>query len=291
MRQFEDYCFVVQGTVDLRSYKGSYVTLEVLESIRRIYPGAQLILSTWSNQVLDEVVKGLVDELVLSEDPGPIKSSDGILNINRQILNSLAGINAASRKFCIKLRSDTVVKNTNLVRAFEKKSVGKVLVTNLTSVNPRKRKRFLAVCDWVYVGETEVIRNIFDIPFYPQELTNHRINNSSPFLNAEQWITLNFLEKMVDADVMELILKDEITIENHESLVSEYFRVISFHKLGLSSTKYNLFYFGLSAMYTQKESDLRLENVRQGMRIDAELFVYRLAEIPLLRKLVKLFRW
>ena len=33
MRQFEDYCFVVQGAVDLRSYKGSYVTLEVLESI------------------------------------------------------------------------------------------------------------------------------------------------------------------------------------------------------------------------------------------------------------------
>ena len=291
MRQFEDYCFVVQGAVDLRSYKGSYVTLEVLESIRRIYPGAQLILSTWSNQVLDEVVKGLVDELVLSEDPGPIKSSDGILNINRQILNSLAGVNAASRKFCIKVRSDTVVKNTNLVHAFEKKSVGKVLVTNLTSVNPRKRKRFLAVCDWVYVGETKVIQSIFDIPFYPQELTKHRISNSSPFLNAEQWITINFLNKMIDTDLVEQALKDEITIENHESLVAEFFRIISFHKLGLRSTKYSLFYFGLSAMYTQKESDLRLEKCNRGLRMDVEFAVYYLAAIPLLRKLVKFFRW
>ena len=56
-----DISLVVQGAV-------TPVTKAVLNSLRAIFPGAELILSTWEGSALDGLS---YDKAVLSPDPGP----------------------------------------------------------------------------------------------------------------------------------------------------------------------------------------------------------------------------
>lgn len=167
---------VIQGPVvgsrclDQRS---STTTGEVVGSIRAILPDAELILSTWRGQDL----KGLTyDKLVLSEDPG--ESFDGTLsssaNIFRQIRSSNAGLIQTTRRYALKLRSDTALTSSAFMACWENyRSKGmkpvvfdeRILVSAIFTPNPLHCPSPYWVSDFFAFGRREDVQKLWDIPF------------------------------------------------------------------------------------------------------------------------------
>lgn len=84
-----------------------------LKSLRQYFPQAEIIFSTY----VRENVKGLVANIIVkSKDPGATSLSPSMHNnINRILTTTKAGLAKASRKYCLKIRSDLIVKNDKLL--------------------------------------------------------------------------------------------------------------------------------------------------------------------------------
>lgn len=110
-----DISVVVQG------YADSYYTRNLICSIRKYFPDSQIILSTWKEcdtSIFD------CDEIILNEDPGNCNSGrwenhsiDN--NGNRQIVSSKAGVEMATRKYTLRLRSDLLLLGDDISAFFE----------------------------------------------------------------------------------------------------------------------------------------------------------------------------
>ncbi len=118
MISVKEISVVVQGAIDKQ------LTPKCLESIRKYLPGAEIILSTWEGSDAD----GLdYDELLLNRDPGGYKHDFAIYNqprsmnnFNRQLVSTQNGVKKASRKYCLKLRSDIILKSASFLEYWEK---------------------------------------------------------------------------------------------------------------------------------------------------------------------------
>lgn len=114
MIESKDISVVIQGPVD------KIYTPKCINSIRRLLPNAEVILSTWEGTELEKID---YDYCVFSQDPGC--GYDGIdnrrtLNVNRWIVSSKAGVEKASRKYVLKCRSDAELINTNFLKYWGK---------------------------------------------------------------------------------------------------------------------------------------------------------------------------
>lgn len=197
---------VVQGAVG-----GS--TGDTIRSIRKILPNAEIVLSTWEGSNTD----GLdYDILVKSEDPGP----DGLIrryphkqihNASREIVSTLAGVNAATRFFALKMRSDMQILSDGFIGYYNQFSrfmaessyfERRIMVNGTTTVLGS-----LNVGDWWYLGARTDIQALFDIPLYTKEEPPYfeREENRAkrPFLNTivcryipEVHIVYSFLRKV-----------------------------------------------------------------------------------------------
>ena len=108
----KEISFVVQGAVVAE-------TKLFLEEIRRNYPESEIVLSTWEGSPVENL-QSVCDQIVLSKDPGAAihvfyADSSFNNNINRQIVSTVAGIQAASRKLVAKCRTDFTLQNTGLL--------------------------------------------------------------------------------------------------------------------------------------------------------------------------------
>ena len=164
----KDLSVVVQGAIGPG-------TKETLRSIRHILPQAEIVLSTWEGSDTD----GLdYDLLVKSEDPGP----DGLIrryphkqihNVSRKIVSTRAGVDASTRFFCLKIRSDMQILSDGFIGYYNQFSrcMGpsayfqrRVMVNGTTT-----RPDILEVGDWWYLGTKKDIGYLFDISLYHKE--------------------------------------------------------------------------------------------------------------------------
>jgi hypothetical protein len=121
----EDISFVVQGAIDrsISEANGKPATRNCLESIRRWYPGAEIVLSTWEGSDVSDLD---YDVLVTSQDPGAysVLPYGHILvafgNGNRQIVSTLNGLKQARRKFAVKLRADIVFSGNQWIDMWDR---------------------------------------------------------------------------------------------------------------------------------------------------------------------------
>lgn len=91
----------------------------VVASVRRFLPAAELVVSTWRGADVEALD---VDALVLSEDPGsvPYRDEKGrpgprLLNTNRMLTSTRAGLARATREYAVKLRNDTPLRSPALL--------------------------------------------------------------------------------------------------------------------------------------------------------------------------------
>ncbi|MEI0799645.1 WavE lipopolysaccharide synthesis family protein [Brachyspira intermedia] len=111
----KDISVVVQGGIDQK------YTSDCLKSIRKHLPDSEIILSTWEGSDADgldydiiifnkKIEKNFIDNEVLNL----------VNNTNRQIISTQNGIKKASKKYILKLRTDSLLLNNNFLKYFDK---------------------------------------------------------------------------------------------------------------------------------------------------------------------------
>jgi len=224
----KDISVVVQGPI----HKQDNLTKRVLESVRTHLPDAELILSTWKGSEVD----GLnYDILVENHDPGTINNFLGSENFLRQVTSTFSGLQASSRKYVLKSRTDVLLSNCYLLQ-------------NVSSY-VQKKPKFLS---WYIFTIPKFFRNprgFYKRLYHPSDVVQFGLRmdllslwkldvptNKSTFLTAEQYIWLDFLKKkgvLIDYDVnkskwrlfRDIILSEKTLIEHFVILDEKNFSV------------------------------------------------------------------
>lgn len=113
-----DISVIVQGAINKE------LTPKCLRNIRKYLPDAEIILSTWEGSN----VTGLnYDILVLNKDPGGYKHDFAVYNetrsmnnFNRQLVSTQNGIEKASHKYILKLRTDLELTSADFLKYWDK---------------------------------------------------------------------------------------------------------------------------------------------------------------------------
>lgn len=164
---------IVQGSIDKIN------TPKCITSIRTFLPEAEIILSTWENSDTSSLD---YDKLVLSEDPGAIVfdlHNGKLNNINRVLLSTKRGLEKATRPYILKLRSDLVLLNDNILNYQDnfrriddyklfKNRIYSSLLFSLKFENfngsDKYHYRPFHISDWWYFGLNEDIKKLYDVP-------------------------------------------------------------------------------------------------------------------------------
>lgn len=265
----KDISVVVQGAIDPVN------TPLCLQSIRKHLPDAELILSTW----VGAKTGGLdYDVLVLNEDPGGILC-DPVWkvtnNVNRQIVSSKKGAEAASRAFALKIRSDMKLVGLQFIEAWEKYKgeradncrvfKHRIVINNLYCANPHRSNFLFHISDWMQFGLREDILNLWDIPLQSEhDMGEYFDNKKRPAIDPvptwsfryipEQYIWTECLRK--NGIVFGFEYYTDITPENlalSELSFSNNVTILDYEDSGLRFLKYDPYKWDYNAQYKHAE--------------------------------------
>ncbi|HWE09014.1 MAG TPA: WavE lipopolysaccharide synthesis family protein [Solirubrobacteraceae bacterium] len=164
----DEISVVVQGAI------GRDDTAErVVESARRHLPGCEIIVSTWPGE---RDLDAPTDRRVESIDPGAPWQvhEEWPSNTNRLLVSTRAGVDACSRPYALKLRSDSPLAGTGFLDFFGRYPAradslrllrDRIVVINFYCWNPDSRPYGLfSVADTVQFGRTEDVRAVWSRP-------------------------------------------------------------------------------------------------------------------------------
>ncbi len=168
---------VVQG--DIRPE-----TAAALRAARANYPGAELIFSTWKGaSPLPEF--DLCDRVLHSDDPGPLPTDGPMRNLRRQVISTMAGLEACTREVAVKCRSDLQLTSDGLHRFTVSLEPEKIAVwRNFTSC-PFKTKRLFHASDLLQLATPDLLRLYWSTEV-PESIASSR-------LVPEQYLLLRYL--------------------------------------------------------------------------------------------------
>lgn len=168
--------------------------------MRHALPGCELILSTWDG----EDVGGLdYDVLVTSPDPGPCDYFIPFAqNVNRQVVSTIAGLRKATRRFAVKLRSDTIIEFPAFLEyqyRFPNRGSGaqlfseKVVACSMGTMDYRKVRNFFSLSDFFFFfGTTADLITLFDVRLAVRPVGQPP--HSSPVV-SEQYLMVEAMRK------------------------------------------------------------------------------------------------
>ncbi len=266
MIQDQDISIVVQGPVLGTSIFGmtDEVTKVVCLRIKELFPQSELILSTWEGAKTDGIV---YDKLVLSSDPGGVwfdlEDRNFTNNCNRLIVSTQAGIQAATRKYVLKLRSDLFVLSKSFLNYFDRfphfdkklKFVkNRIIAFSLDTIKGHKIGDFIQmrpyhISDWAYFGYKEDLWDLYNVPLTEEpEFSRYFMDRPKHFFDIhparlwkmppEQYITLNFLKKHTDIEFEHMSDVGHQNVWRSEQLLSNNFLVLDQTQFALFSLKY-----------------------------------------------------
>ncbi|WP_076589025.1 WavE lipopolysaccharide synthesis family protein [Vibrio ostreicida] len=210
---FEDITFVIQGPIM------PSVTQRSIDTIRNTFPKSHVIVSTWEGADTSQLT---ADETILSQDPGSTvfvysKKDQAIpVNINRQIVSTLAGLLKVKTKYAVKLRADNVLHKTTVIDLFEqyqdRETQYAFLNHRLICSNyfAKEYERGLKVpyfySDFFQFGETEDLITVWRQPHYEDYSFNTALAGKKQHadypndsVNVEQKIWSHFANQFLPA--------------------------------------------------------------------------------------------
>lgn len=259
-----DISIILQGSIVKTE------TLKCLKSIRKFLPGSEVILSTWEGAEVEEL-EGLFDILVLNKSPEAVLMTEFKMtynNLNRQLLSTQEGLKRATRKYAMKLRSDSILTSDKFLKYFDefsKKSENyqlfahKVLIPTLFSRYSLKVSKNQASfnvpfhpSDWWMFGLREDLNKYYlDTPLAPEpyftkyfELEENR-GKISPFnaiktkFTPEQYLCYEAFHRNFSDIYMKDVTDytDEIMAKSRECFVNNFI-VLNFKQSGIYLKKY-----------------------------------------------------
>lgn len=202
MPNFSDITVIVQGAV----YDG--ITDKVIASVHQHLPNAHIIFSTCDAVVPDNITG--YDELIISPDPGSYTYADRPgekeNNINRQIVNTLAGLRRTRTKYALKLRSDFVLTGNSFLSFFNTFPLvdpsyrvfdQKILSCCYFARNPNSDMPFpFHPSDLAFFGQTQDLIKLFDIPLMSKAQAYWNMSDRHQYQYVpEQYLFINCLRK------------------------------------------------------------------------------------------------
>jgi len=267
----EKISVVIQGPL-YRNLSPQRNIFTCIASIRKHLPNAEIIVATW----LHEDIHGIdADQILLLEDPGYFLDCSGNqINTNRMICSTLAGIQASTKPYVMKFRSDHNLTSAALavIGASEPIESGEpklfktpITLTTLFMRNPLRVPMLFHVSDLVQFGTREDMLAFWNQPlFKAEDIFNHRpfrnpfgnfTGYSSTYMIVEQSLMLGAL-RMQGIDIR---LKHPCQIRLHdlklwESILKCNFRVLEHSQSGIDYPERFLSNdFPLKTLYTAIE--------------------------------------
>ncbi len=275
---FECISVVVHGDYDEK------YTPVCLSHIRKILPGSEIILSTWSGSD----VKGDYDVLALSDIPDQSYCSGALKgSINRHIITLNNGLIKATRKYVLIISPKTVLLSNVFLDSFDRYPLfdneyrivnHKILISSLFikhdwfNQDDEKYYPYLFdMSDLFFFGYREDIEKLFlDIPLVQSDelFTRYRkaYNNdivsfvSSKEVYKEQYIAVEGLKKYGIIDQTsnfvcnDLVMTKEAVIKSEKYIMNNYI-LLDFGEHGIFSPDYELALFDMDKLpnYNPKE--------------------------------------
>lgn len=242
---------VIQGPLyrELGPERGIHTCIA---SIRKILPDAEIIVSTWPCEGVQDV---LADKIILSEDPGTIRDITGNpINTNRMTTSTLTGIEAAARPYVLKFRADLCLEDSSfaVIDEYHPEHAGQrlfnspVTVTSLFIRNPRRCPMLWHISDLCQFGTRADMLNFWRQPmFEEQDLLNPKpcrnpfgnfVGYSRMKMSSEQILMINFMRRRgLEVDYLQNPCKVTPSGLHHwESVLSGDFRVLDWQTSGIN---------------------------------------------------------
>lgn len=257
----KDISIVVQGPIIYRSAFDitEHTTRLVCQRLKKIFPDSELILSTWMGENVDGIPH---DRLILNDDPGATWFNYGnhelLNNCNRLIVSTFAGIQAATRKYVLKVRSDLLLISPAFLKYFYQYPLfdkrykfvkNRIIAFSIYSIKGHKTclftmQRPFHISDWAYFGYKEDLLDLYDIPLTEEpQFSQWFLSRCKPFFDIEphrlwkmppeQYVTHSFLSKH-----MAIRLEHTVDTSNNNMAVSA--RVLANNFLVLDQTQFAL---------------------------------------------------
>jgi len=243
---------VIQGPLYRGHWPGRGIEA-CLTSVRQYLPGAEVIVSTWPGAEIDGLV---VDRVIQSPDPGGIRDVSGnLLNLNRQLVSTLAGIKCATRPYVMKLRADLNLTSPMFACAGEytddmpscasqRLFRAPVTISTLFIRDPVWFPMLYHISDLAHFGLRDDLLAFWDQPIFHPEVLCHSRPRRNPFgnyqgfslakMNAEQALMTGFLRKhglLIHLDHPCQVRTHDL---NHwETILSHNFRVLDYKDAGI----------------------------------------------------------
>lgn len=247
-----DVSFVVQGTVCGTQERPNEYTKRLCKSIRKYFPNAEIIFSTWEDQNVREID---ADKVVFNKmiDVHYIVRPDGkkyAHTLNQQIITSREGIACATRKYVVKVRSDLIFRSDSLLKfldrytkyAENKYRVVRQRLLVLPTYNYRRGMIWpYNICDWIYAGLKEDLEDLFNIPLQDYKALIVR-EDGLPWIEdnvgAEQYIWIEYLEsKGIQVKIKNAIDSNQHEMNKFEKSIAQNLVLLPATKMGIDSQK------------------------------------------------------
>jgi hypothetical protein len=193
----DELSIVIQGPLFPGQVEGAE---RCVESVLAVAPDAEVILSTWETEDVRPFHGRVI--LVQSPDPGAFATRGRPYNLNRLLRSTQAGLNRASRPWCLKLRTDLALTDRRILRAAPARPRSRfarpLAMTNIFVRDPEKFTLLFHFSDIAQFGLTADLRVLWDGPlFSAAEVVDlsgtHAVTWDGIRLFPEQALTLRWL--------------------------------------------------------------------------------------------------
>lgn len=233
----KNYSFVVQGPIYIE------YTHHTINSIKKHYPGSEIIISTWPNQNLSYIDTSDI-KVLINNDPGPDN-----WNLSRQIISSYEGIKVATRDIVVKVSSDLLFTSSALRQyigywnsAMNSIFNHRIYVGHLDS--HKSEHSWLSLSDHMYCGLHGDMLRLFSIP-----LPDKTDDNGPERYITKGWVErcLNPLERSTEAS--DRVIRDCFCVlhsENEAGYICQKYKIYknkSSEKLIMGNLDWQKYYY------------------------------------------------
>ncbi|HIF9133596.1 TPA: WavE lipopolysaccharide synthesis family protein [Photobacterium damselae] len=245
--------FILQGAIDKTPFNNSYVTLELVKSIKLFYPDSEVILSIWDADDISEFLSFNNIKIIKNRDPGGlIFHNEKCNNYNRMLISSINGLKESITEYVVKMRTDMILtaplpcirklNNSYPDYDYDYKIVdNRVAIISYSSVNPdfNKDKLLFHPCDWFFYGLRCDVIKFFDGKLLnnSEALFFYNKDNKQDYIakyRSEQLLCLNLVSH---SDIK--IIKDAYDFNSELDIISK--KIIANNFIILEAKKLSLF--------------------------------------------------
>lgn len=267
LEQSHSFAIVMQGPVCIHDD----MTYNTVKFYKQTYPHAAIIVSTWNDEPTENIARLTEQGAIIVRSEKPVHN--GLMNVNYQLTNSLAGVKKAKElgcEFAVKTRTDqrickpfifdAMLSSINMFPSISEKQRGRVV-----TLSNCHGGMFIPyhICDFLYLGHTEDLIRLFSSPLDQRKIDSRsrrdiglktRRECSAQMLDPEVYIMKHYC-----MDVLGLCC--EATVESYWHVVKNYLICYSMKDVDLMWNKYdrlsNLNYF-TSAYFGKNDTPERL---------------------------------